>query len=136
MCANMRPKPFLCLAYYYLFCGLTGLFLPVSWYWAAGLNVALPGLLVRITGAALLALGFAFVKAAKDSSYRPGVVLVAFWANIFDLIAVLIGVFQGELGVLQSAGFVFIDSFWIGVLYLMQRRLAAQKDSLLAANIN
>lgn len=104
------------LSIYYLFCGLTGVLIPESWFWAAGMDRALPGLLIQITGALLLAVGFGFWRAANSYALLPGLIFVAFWASGFDALVVASGMWRGELGALQGAGFLVVDALVMLVL--------------------
>lgn len=105
----MKEKLIKIFAAYYLFCGFSGLLIPSSWYWAGGLAPELPGLLVRITAVLLLALGFGFMSARRNESLLPGVVFVAIWSSILDILAVGLGIWSAEISTLKGGGFIAVD---------------------------
>ena len=126
----MTTNLFRYAAIYYFVCGLSGLFWPTSWYIVAGLSPELPGLLIRIVGAVLLALGIGFYRAHRHPAERPVVTRIGIWANFLDLVAVVIGMIQLELPFGSGVGFVVVDIFWLVLLWRAHRgfvRASAQK---------
>ena len=116
-------RSILCGASIYLaLCGLSALFLPVSWLWASGLPTTLSPVLkvlFEVLGAYLCALSLGALVAWKSPRDNAGLVLTLAMANAFDFIATLGAIIRGDLPPLNGGLFLAVAMVWTTLLSLV-----------------
>ena len=106
---------------YFLICGLSALFFPASWLWAAGLPTTLSGELVLtfgVIGAFMLSLAGAAFLATANQAHYSGVTVTLMLANICDCVVTLRSVLLGGLPLAQGLVFVAVAGAWSAALLL------------------
>lgn len=113
---------------YFAMCGLSALFLPVSWLWASGLPTELSPVTrvaFGVIGAYLSALAIGAMIAARNPHANLGLILTLTIANLLDFIVTLQGIIRGQLPALNGGLFLAVAMIWttlLGMVWLESRR--------------
>jgi hypothetical protein len=106
---------------YFFICGISAVFFPVSWLWAAGL----PGpmttelhLAFGVIGAYLCAFGVGAYIASGHPGNHLGLILTLIAGNAFDFLVTLRAVTAGQLPVLNGTLFLVVAVVWATLLVL------------------
>jgi hypothetical protein len=112
------------IAAYFAICGLTAIFMPVSWLWVSGLPTEVSNELdvtFGVAGAYLLALACgAFIAGANPPS-NGGLILTLMIANIFDFVVTLGAVMNRQLPQLNGIAFLVVTVILVTLLTLAWR---------------
>jgi hypothetical protein len=115
---------------YLAVCGLSAVFMPVSWLWVSGLPTEVSnelGLTFGVIGAYLLALACGSVIAAAAPDRNPGLILTLVIAHVFDFFATLRAVINHHLPKWNGIGFLVVTVVISTLLTLTWR--AAKRES-------
>lgn len=107
---------------YLALCGLSALFLPISWLWASGLPTALSPVLqvlFEVLGAYLCALSVGGLVAWKSPRENTGLIFTLAVANAFDFVATLGAIIRGALPALNGGLFLAVAMVWTTLLSLV-----------------
>lgn len=118
--ANPRvSKIILPLATAYFFgCGLTAIFTPSIWYWAAGISPYPSNLLLGVVGAMMIAIATNLLLSIPNtSSHRAGLIMI-FLASLIDCLVVILNVSTNEIPLINGVGLSIIDLAWCGISLL------------------
>jgi hypothetical protein len=111
-------------AAYFVACGVSAIWFPVSWLWVSGLPTSVSnelGVAFGVIGAYMLALGAGAYIASKDPVRNSAVTLTLVIANAFDFLVTLKAVLQGGLPALNGSAFLVITVLWTTLLFLAWR---------------
>jgi hypothetical protein len=120
----------LSVAAYFAACGLSAIFMPVSWLWVSGLPTEISnelGLTFGVVGAYLLALACGSLIAAANPAGNGGLILTLMIANVFDFLVTLRAVMNHQLPKWHGIGFLIVTVILSTLLTLAWR--AASKDA-------
>jgi hypothetical protein len=119
------------LAVYLLICGVSAIFIPSTWLWAAGLNATVSGelaLVFSVLGAYLLSLSVGSLIASHNTRQNRGLVIVLLISQILDFLSTLGAVYNGSLPRISGTLFLVITVIWSTLLGLVLR-LGASSDA-------
>jgi hypothetical protein len=125
----------LSVACYFAACGLSAIFMPVSWLWVSGLPTEISnelGLTFGVVGAYLLALACGSLIAAANPPGNSGLILTLMIANVFDFLVTLKAVMNHQLPKWNGIGFLIVTVILSTLLTLAWR--AASKDAVRPKN--
>lgn len=116
-------------AFYYLACGLSAIFYPVSWLFLSGLPTTVSnelGLAFGVAGVYLLTMAFAATLAALNPREHRSVILILVAGNALDFAVTLKAVVAQSLPFINGALFIVVTvGFALSLFYAyLQARLA------------
>ena len=107
--ANLPRSILTIFSGYLLICGLSAVFLPKSWLWAAGLPTNVTpelSLVFGVLGVYLTSLAIGSWIASRAPGDNRGVIMTLIASQVLDFLFTLKGVFSGALPRLQGTGFL------------------------------
>lgn len=120
--SNGSRSILLATSIYFAACGLSALFIPVSWLWASGLPTEVSpvtGVAFGVIGAYLCALAVGGMIARSNPHANLGVILTLAVANLFDFIVTLGAILRGQLPALNGGLFLAVAMIWTTLLSLV-----------------
>jgi hypothetical protein len=109
---------------YFAVCGISAIWLPVSWLWVSGLPTTVSNelaLTFGVIGAYMLALAVGAYIASRDPVRHHSMTAMLATANLFDFFVTLRAVLQGWLPALNGTAFLVIAVLWCTLLFLVCR---------------
>jgi hypothetical protein len=110
---------------YLLLCGLSAIFFPQSWLWAAGLATNTTpelSLVFGVLGVYLTALSVGAWIAARSPADNHGVIITLIASQMLDFLFTLKGIFSGALPRLQGTGFLVVTVIFSTLLCVALRQ--------------
>jgi hypothetical protein len=108
-------------ALYFFTCGISAIWLPVSWLWCAGLSTEVSNelhLTFGVIGAYMLALGCGSLIARSSPSSNTGLILTLVIANLFDFAVTLRAVLNKSLPLWHGIAFLIATVVLVTLLTL------------------
>ena len=105
---------------YLMICGLSAIFLPTSWLWAAGLptdSAPTLNLVFSVLGAYLAALSIGAWLASSDPVDHKGIIIVLLCSQAFDCLCTMWAIYSGSLPVATGSVFIIATVVWFSLLY-------------------
>jgi hypothetical protein len=110
---------------YLLLCGLSAIFFPKSWLWAAGLATNTTpelSLVFGVLGVYLTSLSVGAWIASRAPNNNHGVIITLIASQMLDFLFTLKGVFSGALPKLQGTGFLVVTVVFSTLLCVALRQ--------------